>query len=71
MDANTKFADMPSGIAAHWKQWARSHDWGRGAYYEEGRMHGIIETSYDASDKIHEEEVSFSTPREMRDWAGY
>lgn len=61
---DTRFSDMPAGVANRWLAWARSHDWGRGAYLDEGKVYGIVETATT-------DEQAFSTPRELRDWAGY
>lgn len=58
-----KFADMPSGIANRWLDWARSHDWGRNAkFLDTGKM---LVTDFDG------ETLLAATPKELRDWAGY
>lgn len=57
---DTKFADMPSGVANRWLAWAQSHDWGGEAkFLDTGNMF------------VEHCEPIFSTPRELRDWAGY
>lgn len=61
---DTRFSDMPAGVANRWLAWARSHDWGRGAYFEEGKIYGCLEQE-------NADEQVFHTAREMRDWAGY
>lgn len=62
---DTRFADMAPGVANRWLNWARSHDWGENAgFLDTGKIAGCRE--YGSSD-----EMLFSTPREMRDWAGY
>lgn len=60
---DTKFADMPSGVAKRWLAWAQSHDWGHNAFYQDA---GVLAGCADAWDA-----PLFSTPRELRDWAGY
>lgn len=67
---DTKFEDMPAGIIKNWTAWAQSHDWGESAYYQQGRLCGIIEHLHDGKNWT-QGLVSFSTPRELRDWAGY
>ena len=62
-----KFADMPCGIANRWLEWSKSHDWGREAkFLDSGKL--MIETDSDDGDLCVD---VFSTPRELRDWAGY
>jgi hypothetical protein len=70
-----KFADMPSGYQRRWLDWARSHDWGREAGFNGIEIYGCEnwETERHGQTVVHvmTEYKSFSTPREMRDWAGY
>lgn len=70
MTLDAKFEDMTRAQVLGWQKWAQSHDWGREAYYQQGRLCGIIEHEYDGK-KWTQALVNFSTPREMRDWAGY
>lgn len=72
---DTKFADMPSGVRNRWVAWVQSHDWGRECRYYDGSIYGAEnwEADMNAEKPVMRmtELKSFSTPREMRDWAGY
>jgi hypothetical protein len=67
---DTKFADMPEGKKAGWLRWANSHDWGA---EPAGFVGDKLVTYGQAHDgrKWFVERVEHSTPREMRNWAGY
>lgn len=73
---DTKFADMPEPVRKRWLDWARSHDWGQEASFHPDR--GIYGCEEWQSERHGETVVAvmtgyrdFSTPREMRNWAGY
>lgn len=69
---DTRFRDMPAPLANRWLAWARSHDWGGDAakFLDTGNM--IVECVEFSRDDV-KSVVPFiaSTPRELRDWAGY
>lgn len=72
MSINTKFEDMTGPQIIRWQDWCKSHDWGESAYYQQGRIYGLVDISFKAGDtQATQELVSFETPREIRDWAGY
>ena len=78
MSLDTKFSDMPSAVRQNWLDWARSHDWGHEAnYHPERGIYGVEDWySYRIADDLPVVAVldgykDFSTPRQMRDWAGY
>lgn len=64
----SKFVDMPSVQIKRWVAFAQSHDWGEGAYFDDGKIYGCIENWSDGSQN---DAPAFETPKEMRDWAGY
>ena len=72
----TKFSDMPIGSRNGWVLWAQSHDWGAGdpfiPWYDD--MTGELVTYCWVSERNgsgYVEEARHSTPKEMKDWAGY
>lgn len=67
---DTKFADMPEAERAAWRRWANSHDWGSNPA---GFVGDKLVTYVQAHDgkQWFDERAEHSTPRELRDWAGY
>ena len=72
MSIDTKFANMPSGVANRWLDWANSHDWGGepAKFLDTGAM--CVESVEFSRDNV-KSVVPFvaHTPRELRNWAGY
>lgn len=74
---DTRFADMTTLERTVWHRWALSHDWGanRPSRFEENENGEYVLKSFcavvmvDGSNEI--ETAYHSTPRELRDWAGY
>lgn len=72
----TKFADMPKGSLAGWLAWCAEHDWGQGpnapAYFDEitGEMVTFSAESDDGF-TFQIREARHTTPRELKEWAGY
>ena len=51
--------------------WCRSHDWGRGAYYRDGRVCGL-EDHYTLHGASYTNIISLPADRKhIREWAGY
>lgn len=68
----TRFADMTPNARMGWLLWARSHDWGRRAVMSEaGELSGLCCSVSYADGREGYERPTFTTPREMKDWAGY
>lgn len=74
---DTKFADIAPGTRQRWIDWANLHDWGQGnnsAYYArhtDKLGHLITFSAEHDGHAWHQVEARHSTPRELRDWAGY
>jgi len=69
---DTKFADMNDIQRDRWVDWANSHDWGSKPAFmsPEFNLIAYCAAKDDCGDWYDDQGV-FSTPREMRDWAGY
>lgn len=68
----TRFSDMTSSARLGWLLWAREHDWGRNARMTaDGVIEGLscLVSHRDGSASV--ERPTFTTPREMKAWAGY
>jgi hypothetical protein len=68
---DTKFADMPEGERAAWRRWANSHDWGSNPAGFVGDKIVTYCAAHSEAKGWHDERAEHSTPREMRNWAGY
>lgn len=73
-----KFADMAPGAIKRWVAFARSHDWGQNAYYDQrsGRIMRCVSYDYarhprDGHEILRKVCEQFDNPRDMRNWAGY
>lgn len=68
----TRFAHMGLGDRTRALEWARSHDWGEGAYFDDDfRMCGLVEHEHCPVNGWTERSVSATTMGGLRDWAGY
>jgi hypothetical protein len=63
MRTETQFRDMSDRQRTAWIKWCFRHDWCVTAG-QNGCREFFVETT-------DGEEVKFTTPRELRDWAGY
>lgn len=72
MSIDTKFADMDNTQRHRWLDWANSHDWGsKPAFITDAKnIKAYCAAKDDCGDWYDDSEV-FTTPREMRNWAGY
>jgi hypothetical protein len=67
---DTKFSDMPEGEKTAWRRWANSHDWGAaGAHFVDDKL-VTYGQAHDGT-KWFVERAEHSTPRALRNWAGY
>jgi hypothetical protein len=68
----TRFADMTPNARLGWLLWAREHDWGRNAIMsEDGHLSGLVCAVSHHGQHAGFERPTFTTPREMKAWAGY
>lgn len=52
--------------------WCRTHDWGRCATEQNGRIHGLRNVGFEPDGTVFEEIISLPADFEaLRDWAGY
>jgi hypothetical protein len=71
-DFDVKFSDMPEGKRAAWLRWANSHDWGgEAAYYTKAGNMTVSSLVIDNHGVRHIGFDFVTTPRELRNWAGY
>lgn len=69
-----KFRDMPEGVRNRWLAWANRHDWGgdsKPRFVKHEILGVAMETSCDGGGDDAIEIAYHTTPRQLRDWAGY
>lgn len=69
---DTPFSMMTPEKRRYWLAWARSHDWGTPhlPHYIESEKLACYGMAHNGKEWIVER-AEFTTPREMRNWAGY
>jgi hypothetical protein len=68
---DTKFSDMPEGEKAAWRRWANSHDWGAEPAGFVGDKLVPFGQEHNPATGWQNVRAEHSTPRALRNWAGY
>ena len=67
-----KFSEMFEIERKQWLAWARSHDWGRSAFWDSlGELAGVEEWIKGLDGEWELLHPTFETPGELKAWAGY